>query len=111
MQLITVGTVAFDRIETPFGVAEKTVGGTVNPNPVFSGSVCTVANINNWGSATPSNPCFNYFPIIYSPSDLHISSSGEGQGILLVGGDLDVSGGFNFYGVAIVMGTIAQSSV
>ena len=27
MQLITVGTVAFDRIETPFGVAEKTVGG------------------------------------------------------------------------------------
>ena len=27
MQLITVGTVAFDRIETPFGTAEKTVGG------------------------------------------------------------------------------------
>jgi sugar/nucleoside kinase (ribokinase family) len=27
MQLVTVGTVAFDRIETPFGVAEKTVGG------------------------------------------------------------------------------------
>lgn len=27
MELITVGTVAFDRIETPFGVAEKTVGG------------------------------------------------------------------------------------
>ncbi len=27
MQLITVGTVAFDRIETPFGVAEKVVGG------------------------------------------------------------------------------------
>jgi sugar/nucleoside kinase (ribokinase family) len=27
MQLITVGTVAFDRIETPFGIAEKTVGG------------------------------------------------------------------------------------
>jgi sugar/nucleoside kinase (ribokinase family) len=27
MQLITVGTVAFDRIETPFGVAERTVGG------------------------------------------------------------------------------------
>ncbi|MDQ3100483.1 MAG: PfkB family carbohydrate kinase [Bacteroidota bacterium] len=27
MQLITVGTVAFDRIETPFGIAEKVVGG------------------------------------------------------------------------------------
>lgn len=27
MQLVTVGTVAFDRIETPFGVAEKTAGG------------------------------------------------------------------------------------
>lgn len=27
MQLITVGTVAFDRIETPFGTAEKVVGG------------------------------------------------------------------------------------
>ena len=87
-------------------MAEKTVSGTVGPNPVFSGSVCTVANINNWGSATPSNPCYNYFPIIYSPGDLNISSSGEGQGILLVGGDLDVTGGFNFYGVAVVMGSI-----
>jgi sugar/nucleoside kinase (ribokinase family) len=27
MKLVTVGTVAFDRIETPFGKAEKTVGG------------------------------------------------------------------------------------
>lgn len=27
MQLITVGTVAFDRIETPFGKVDKTVGG------------------------------------------------------------------------------------
>ena len=27
MKLITVGTVAFDRIETPFGTAEKVVGG------------------------------------------------------------------------------------
>ncbi len=27
MQLVTVGTVAFDRIETPFGTAEKVVGG------------------------------------------------------------------------------------
>jgi sugar/nucleoside kinase (ribokinase family) len=27
MQLVTVGTVAFDRIETPFGIAEKVVGG------------------------------------------------------------------------------------
>lgn len=27
MQLVTIGTVAFDRIETPFGMAEKTVGG------------------------------------------------------------------------------------
>src|SRR6187455_1000839 len=27
MQLVTVGTVAFDRIETPFGKADKVVGG------------------------------------------------------------------------------------
>ena len=27
MDLITVGTVAFDRIETPFGKADKVVGG------------------------------------------------------------------------------------
>ena len=88
------------------GMREKTVSGTINPGPVFSGSVCTTANVMNWGSASPTNPCYNYFPIIYAPGDLNISSSGEGQGILLVEGDLDVTGGFNFYGVAIVRGSI-----
>ncbi len=85
---------------------DKIATGTVGPNPVVTGGVCQTANVNNWGSAQPTNACYNYFPIIYAPGDLLIASSGEGQGILLVEGDLDVSGGFNFYGVVVVKGTI-----
>lgn len=82
---------------------------TVGPAPVWSNNVCNTTVLSNWGSGDPSNACFNYFPIIYAAGDLRISSSGEGQGILLVEGDLDISGGFTFYGVAVVRGTIKMT--
>jgi hypothetical protein len=63
--------------------------------------------LNNWGHPEdPTNPCFNYFPIIYAAQDMHIQSGGFGQGILLVEGNLQIDGGFNFYGVVVVLGTI-----
>ena len=85
---------------------DKTVSGTINPAPVVVSGVCDMTLNTNWGSSSPTNACYNYFPIIYAPGNLNISSSNEGQGILLVEGDLDITGGFNFYGVAVVKGTI-----
>ncbi len=93
--------------------ATKVVSGTVTgvspstlPGPPVS---CNYGSSLNWGD--PLNPlgkCFNYFPIIYAPGDLHMSG-GLGQGILLVGGDLTVAGGFEFYGPAIVLGRVRST--
>ena len=87
-------------------------GGTVGPQPATTGSPlrCNTALIDNWGDpSSPTSPCFNYFPIIYSSGNLRISSSDVGQGILLVDGELDISGGFTFYGVVIVTGEIKMT--
>lgn len=45
--------------------------------------------------------CYNYFPIIHSTSSLHVNN-GRGQGILLVEGDLQINGGFEWNGLIIV---------
>ena len=89
---------------------EKTypAGTTTNPAAVWSGTTCTIAAPENWGSPTdPLNPCFKYMPIIYAEGDLVVSSSNEGQGILLVNGDLTFAGGFEFFGVVVVKGDIS----
>lgn len=79
---------------------------TVNPAPSVSLTVCNPI-LNNWGDPlNPVSPCFNYMPIIHVGQNLRISSSGSGQGILLVEGDLEISGGFTFYGVVVVKGEI-----
>ena len=76
-----------------------------------SGGACKTADGNNWGEPlrdTPAlSPCWSYFPIIYAKGDLKITG-GEGQGILLVAGDLIVSGNAKFYGPVIVRGTLTS---
>jgi hypothetical protein len=77
--------------------------------PVAAGGICVTGAWQNWGDpnrnpVTPG-PCEGYFPIIYAPGDLHISG-GVGQGVLLVGGNLRVDGGFQFYGPVIVRGDL-----
>ncbi|HSL69491.1 MAG TPA: hypothetical protein VK864_04575 [Longimicrobiales bacterium] len=80
---------------------------TVGPDAVFTLTDCIVSAPDNWGSPLiPTNPCFDYAPIIHAEGDLRISSSSTGQGILLVEGDLEISGGFNFYGIAVVLGEV-----
>lgn len=75
--------------------------------PVVSGGVCQPA-MGNWGDpnrASPSGACEGYFPIIHALGDLHLST-GVGQGILLVDGNLDMTGNFQFMGAIVVRGTL-----
>jgi hypothetical protein len=97
---------------TLVGMATTVVGtgplAAIGPTTV--GGACDTANPHNWGDpATPGNPtpgvCRDHFPIIHAPYGLAVTG-GRGQGILLVGGDLDVQGGFEFYGPVIVRGTL-----
>lgn len=94
--------------------ATKIINGTATfsqIDPVVTNGACDKSALANWGApihTVPANPCENYFPIIHhkgSTSTLKLSGA-RGQGILLVDGDLEISGGFEFYGPVIVRGRI-----
>lgn len=75
--------------------------------PVAAGSMCMTSTLTNWGDprrSIPAGGCESYFPIIHALGDLHVSG-GIGQGILLIDGDADFTGGFTFTGAVIVRGT------
>jgi Tfp pilus assembly protein PilV len=88
-------------------LADKVYSGSPGSiGPVVTNGVCNTSVQDNWGAPTdPTSPCFNYFPIIYFSGDLQLSG-GIGQGILLVNGDLKVTGGAEFYGPVFVRGTL-----
>lgn len=94
--------------------AEKVVAGPISgigPStlPGFP-PTCNTADPANWGDALdPSGRCGNYFPIIYAPGDVELVS-GRGQGVLLVQGNLTISGPFEFYGVIVVQGTVTATN-
>jgi hypothetical protein len=75
------------------------------PTPVALLGQCVTALPTNWGSPlTPAGPCGSYFPVIRVAGNLTLPAGGQGQGVLLVDGDLTISGTFRFYGVIIVLG-------
>jgi len=70
---------------------------------------CDAGVETNWGEPVlNTDPCFNYFPIIYHYGNLRLQG-GRGQGILLVEGDLTATGGMVFYGPVFVTGTLSTS--
>ncbi|MGI8842678.1 MAG: hypothetical protein ACR2HZ_03190 [Gemmatimonadaceae bacterium] len=86
----------------------RPVPGVVTPGPSTSGGVCLATDPLNWGDpsrASPAAPCESHFPVLYAPGNLHLAG-GAGQGILLVGGSLTVSGGARFTGVVVARGTV-----
>ena len=92
--------------------ANFNVSGTINsiaPATTGSPAVCNTAIGTNWGAPlAPASACGSYFPVIYAPGNVRLTG-GAGQGILLVNGDLDISGGVEFYGPVIVMGTVRST--
>jgi hypothetical protein len=81
-------------------------------SPVGTPQTCQTSSLTNWGEPNGGvgsvAECFDYFPIIYAPGSLRISG-GRGQGILLVRGDLELSGGVEFYGPVIVLGNLRST--
>jgi len=81
----------------------------ITPRPVGSAVACDSSARDNWGDpAVPASVagCRLYYPIILARGNLEISG-GTGQGILLVAGDLQVDGGFTFYGPVLVRGKLS----
>jgi len=102
-----LGGSSFDQLKA---LATLTLSGNVSGlGPVTKGNPakCDISVESNWGAPTDkASPCFTYFPIVYHYGDLSISGSGEGQGILLVEGNLQVQGRIDFYGPVIVTGGV-----
>lgn len=102
-----LGGSSFDQLKA---LRTLTLSGDVSGlGPVTTGNParCDVSVESNWGAPTnAASPCFTYFPIIYHMGDLSISGNGEGQGILLVEGNLQVQGRIDFYGPVIVTGGV-----
>lgn len=74
--------------------------------PTTVNGQCETTNTHNWGSPlTPAGACGNYYPIIHIAGDATINGV-EGQGMLLVDGNLSVQGGFQFFGVVIIKGSL-----
>jgi hypothetical protein len=95
------------------GMASKTLSSGANINglsPSVSGGVCNTADPNNWGDPmhTSVASCQTYFPIIHALGNLQLTG-GVGQGILMVDGDLTITGGAHFYGPVIVKGSLKST--
>ncbi|MGH7631217.1 MAG: pilus assembly PilX family protein [Gemmatimonadales bacterium] len=85
--------------------------GPYQPTPtVTATNRCNYGDLYNWGepwrTAGYIAPCENYFPTIHAAGNLHLSGGSRGQGILLVDGDLTITGGFQFYGLVIAKGAV-----
>jgi hypothetical protein len=106
------GGVTFDQLAASANKRLSNGGPWNGVGPSTSGSTCNTGVETNWGDVTRNGmilgtaaACESYFPVIYYPGDLKVNG-GTGQGILLVGGNLEVTGGFEFYGPVVVKGTL-----
>ncbi len=78
-------------------------------DPVFDGSGnCNTSIQTNWGDPTNVSDCTDYFRLMFVPGNLKLTGN-IGQGMLLIQGNLEVSGGFEFYGVVIVRGRLSST--
>jgi hypothetical protein len=90
--------------------ANITLGsGNYKTAPAFSGATCDKTVLTNWGDGlTPTSACGGYFPIIHITGSATLNGD-QGQGILLVDGNLDVQGSYEFFGIVIIQGELKTS--
>ncbi|MGH7499737.1 MAG: hypothetical protein ACREL3_12900, partial [Gemmatimonadales bacterium] len=115
---VVFGDVDFDRLKAHASIVlpDTTLTWTLHPSLAATGQRCDTADPSNWGeprrpAATSVHPCRRYFPIVYARGPrLTLAAGGRGQGILLVDGDLDISGDFDFTGLIVARGAIRISA-
>lgn len=91
-------------------------GGTYGPEPVGTATTCTYGT-ENWGEPLRASGggntyiagCKDYFPIMYASGSVTLSK-GRGQGILLVNGDVRLTGNFQWYGLIIARDDIVKGN-
>lgn len=80
-------------------------GARAHPKPDVVEGACRPGPLN-WGRPDdPSEPCGHHLPLVAGEGSL-VVAGGQGQGILVVAGDLRVTGGARFHGVVLVAGDL-----
>jgi hypothetical protein len=110
------GDVTFDELKKNADIL-VTSSTPQHPEPTLMAAApfrCNVGDQNNWGeperTAGYIKACSTYFPIIYaSGSQLKMSGGARGQGLLLIEGDLEITGNFEFSGLIVAKGGIKIS--
>ncbi len=82
--------------------------GNYKTQPSFTGANCNTTDQLNWGDGQNTTACSTYFPIIHITGDVTLNGV-EGQGILLVDGNLSVQGSYQFFGITMVKGSIGSA--
>jgi hypothetical protein len=100
----TFGGATYDQLAAR---ANITLGsGNYQTNPAFNGALCDKTNLTNWGDGmNPGSACGDYYPIIHIAGSATLNGD-QGQGILLVDGDLEVQGSYQFFGIVIIQGDL-----
>ncbi len=106
--LLQFGDATFDDLKA---LATKILpaGNYQGIGAVESGGVCDFGYDKNFGDPmNAGGACHNYYPMIFFEGEGASTTlnTGYGQGVLIVEGDLDVQGGFEFYGPVIVQGRL-----
>jgi len=90
-------------------VARATItvpAGNYSTAPVVNGGICDKTDLTNWGDGmNPLGQCASYFPIIHAAGTITLNNT-QGQGILLVDGDLNIQGSYQFFGIVIIQGDL-----
>jgi type II secretory pathway pseudopilin PulG len=98
------GDVSYDQLAAAANITLP--GGTISTAPAVVGTNCNKTLLTNWGDGmNPNAPCGSYFPIIHMTGSTHLNGV-QGQGILLIDGDLTVAGSYQFFGIVIVKGKL-----
>ena len=80
--------------------------GNYSTDPVVTNGVCDKNVLTNWGDGeNPTAPCGDYWPIIHATGTISLNNT-QGQGILLVDGDLNIQGSYQFFGIVIIQGDL-----
>lgn len=83
-------------------------GGNYKTDPSFTGTACKTTDQLNWGDGQNTTSCSTYFPIIHITGDVTLNGD-QGQGILLVDGNIAVQGSYQFFGITIAKGSISSA--
>lgn len=106
-QLARAATVSLSGGSGPGTVAAF---GAIRPSVTGSPAVCNRADPSNWGEPARSGahvaPCTGYSPVVYIDGNARIDGPGRGQGVLLVRGNLSISGGFAWVGLVLATGQV-----